>query len=157
MVSNVTLLITREQNATSRVIERVNNAKAAGTKAVYDSKQLEFLDWCRLNYPHEEFTKETVTETKLLTFLEEEVIGRPPRKKGRKRKFIFEDHPESNENNEVNDDNSESDLNAYDSNNENIDMNDNNSNSYNSDESISHSLAGIDMISEPMIEVSGSV
>ena len=57
------------------------NARAKNTAKNYKPKQKEFSDQA-LNYGYAD--GDTVTEAKLLSFLQENVINRPLRKKGRK-------------------------------------------------------------------------
>jgi len=82
-----TLAMVRETAATSRAIDRVRVSKATGTSSVYEPKQKEWKDWCKETYGNV-ITCETVTQEKLIYFLEDQVIGREVKKRGRKRKII---------------------------------------------------------------------
>jgi hypothetical protein len=79
--SNDIYLARRDQANAARILEMTLEARARNTDKNYVPKQEEFIAWAlRSNY-HD---RETVTEAKLLSFLEEEVIHRPLRRRGRK-------------------------------------------------------------------------
>jgi len=63
------------------MIETTLEARAINTTKNYVPKQQEFIAWAlRSNYPD----RDTVTELKLISFLEEEVVKRPLRRQGKK-------------------------------------------------------------------------
>lgn len=57
------------------------------TRRNYEPKQKEFIDFCKQRFPHEN-PPETVTEYKLILFLQTSVIDRPRRPEGRKKRIL---------------------------------------------------------------------
>src|SRR4051794_35805916 len=75
------LLTCKDQANTVKILQMMLEARAKNTDKNYILKQREFIAWAlESNYPD----CETVTETKLMSFLEERVIHRPLRRRGKK-------------------------------------------------------------------------
>ena len=73
-------LVNKDHANAAKINKMTLEARAKNTQKGYIPKQQEFIAWTRKsNY----LDGETVTEIKLLSFLEEEVIHRPLRKRGK--------------------------------------------------------------------------
>ena len=70
--------VRRAVNEEALRLQPVNTARS------YGPKQAEFLKWCRRTHRGEQFA-EMVTPDKLLMFLQDEVVGRALKKRGRRR------------------------------------------------------------------------
>jgi Centromere DNA-binding protein complex CBF3 subunit, domain 2/Transcriptional activator of glycolytic enzymes len=74
--------LTDKDNANAiKILEMTLKARAKNTAKNYDPKQREFSDWA-LSRGYSD--RDTVTEAKLLSFLQDEVVNRPLRKRGKK-------------------------------------------------------------------------
>jgi Centromere DNA-binding protein complex CBF3 subunit, domain 2/Transcriptional activator of glycolytic enzymes len=71
----------RDQANAVSILEMTLKARAKNTDKNYIPKQQEFIDWTIKSNYHD---RDTVTEAKLLSFLNEEVVHRSLRKKGKK-------------------------------------------------------------------------
>jgi hypothetical protein len=71
----------RDQANAVSILEMTLQARAKNTDKNYIPKQQEFIDWTIKSNYHD---RDTVTEAKLLSFLNEEVVHRSLRKKGKK-------------------------------------------------------------------------
>ena len=82
IIYNHDIYLKDKDNANAaKILEITLNIRAKNTAKNYKSKQKEFSDWA-LNCGYAD--GDTVTEAKLLSFLQENVVNRPLRKKGRK-------------------------------------------------------------------------
>jgi hypothetical protein len=74
-------LANRDSNNAAKILEMTLKARAKNTNTNYIPKQQEFVTWALKSGYHD---RETVTEAKILSFLEEEVIHRSLRRRGKK-------------------------------------------------------------------------
>jgi len=78
---NRDIYLTDKDNANAaKILEMTLKARAKNTAKNYEPKQNEFSDWA-LNCGYSD--RDTVTEAKLLSFLQDEVVNRPLRKKSK--------------------------------------------------------------------------
>jgi hypothetical protein len=80
--TNYDIYLARKDQANAvKILKMTLEERAKNTDKNYIPKQQEFVDWALRSEYHD---RETVTEAKLLSFLEEEVIRRPLRRRGKR-------------------------------------------------------------------------